>query len=138
MIDATAKLRLESDELAPWIAECCVTGPVAGDIRVQSSKLYGNHDQWRRRNGLHPLQGGNKAFKKRMEEKGFFTRPINGCVFWYGIRVREPEEFFEDEPNEVASDEATSAAEQPPTLKPISKTTTPEELDRIPGAGRVI
>jgi P4 family phage/plasmid primase-like protien len=130
---ATQEQRAASDDMALWIEQKCIL--VLG-ARGLSTPLLLSFQAWTKAEG-DTFITGTRIFAKRMKEKGFVQGKSGGTIYWHGIRLRTPEELG-DPYSDLPHDEAPGAAGPPLATKPLSKTTTPEELGRIPGAGQIV
>ena len=84
VLEATAEYRQESDLLAQFVAERCLTGE---GLQVRSTVLYAAYQGWCRENGLdHPLS--QKALSRQLDERGFDrTENRAGQAIWLGLAV---------------------------------------------------
>jgi putative DNA primase/helicase len=83
-IDATDRYRVDSDLIAQFLEDNCVTGP---EFQVRSTDLYNDYKLWCFTNGLdHP--SSQKALAKRLDEAGFDrTENAAGQSVWIGLDV---------------------------------------------------
>jgi len=80
--EATARYRDESDVVAMFVAECCVTG---NGFIVRSSELHTAYLQWCTTNGIKYTLS-NKALVQYFDEKGYDrTENRNHQSMWLGI-----------------------------------------------------
>lgn len=107
---ARADYREEEDELADYIAQCCITVP---GIITKHASLYETYKAWALANG-HNVLSSNR-FGRELEERGFTRVALAGNVrgrAGIGLRVR-PEDDDDPTPDPDDSPPETSADFQP-------------------------
>lgn len=77
---ATADYRDESDALARFISERCLTGP---NFTVRSSELFAAWSKWCTTEGVE--SGSNKALTESLQNRGYDTRRTNIGAVWQGL-----------------------------------------------------
>lgn len=84
VLAATADYQQESDAIARFIAECCLTGSPVN--KATTSQLYEGWEKWRQDDGAPLL--GQKAFGAALDRKGYeTTKGTGGQRFRQGIAL---------------------------------------------------
>jgi P4 family phage/plasmid primase-like protien len=134
---ATEEHRASCDDLALWIEQNCLLAP--GD-KCGSSILLKDYQAWAKAEG-NTFVMGRKIFARRMQEKGFVLGKSNGNKVVHGIRLRKPTDPLDDplDDPKFRPDQLDATEPQAPTPpEPITKDISPDELQRLPGRGRII
>jgi putative DNA primase/helicase len=80
---ATSDYRAESDQLARFIEECCITGPCQGKAR----ELFDRYRRWADRSGEDVIT--ETAFGLNLGERGYSKKHSNAGKYYLGIGLRE-------------------------------------------------
>jgi putative DNA primase/helicase len=75
--EATAAYQREQDALADFFSECCT---IADFAKVKSSVLFKAYQDW---SGDRNITA--QAFRKRLNDKGFFSKETSGSWYYQGI-----------------------------------------------------
>lgn len=93
VVDATAAYRAESDELAPFLEECCNQGE---KLQAQAGPLFKAYQAWAEANGILTRdQLTNVKFGRQLQERGFdkYKDPSSRQTFYTGLElVQKPPE----------------------------------------------
>ncbi len=84
---ATASYRAESDALARFLTQRCLTGT---HFTVQSSHLYAQWAAWCATEGEDP--GSNTAFSTALHKRGYDTRRTGVGMVWQGLGLAADED----------------------------------------------
>lgn len=87
VVDATAAYRAESDELAPFLEECCNQGE---KMRSQAGPLFKAYQAWAEANGILPRdQLTNVRFGRQLQERGFNKAKDSSSrqTFYWGLEL---------------------------------------------------
>ena len=80
VVKATETYRIESDAVARFIDQRCLTGP---NFHVRSSELFAAWSKWCATEGAET--GSNKAFTESLQNRGYETRRTNTGAMWKGL-----------------------------------------------------
>jgi P4 family phage/plasmid primase-like protien len=84
-VDMAKKWRVEADQVAQFVDECCA--PVAG-AAIESAALYHKYDEWADGEGIH-RKLNRKNFTTRLENQGFHAgKGTGGKRMIYGILLQ--------------------------------------------------
>lgn len=89
VVDATAAYRAESDELAPFLEECCNQGE---KLQAQAGPLFKAYQAWAEENGILTRdQLTNVKFGRQLQERGFdkFKDPSSRQTFYMGLELAQ-------------------------------------------------
>lgn len=81
---ATTKYKEDSDPVAKFLAECCVSITTGNFVR--SSKLYKEYDRWCAENRHTPV--GTKQFTVDLISKGYSKKKVNSCERWLLLQLK--------------------------------------------------
>jgi len=84
VVEAIKKYREESDPVAKFLAECCISN-ITGEL-LKSSELSKAHVQWCEANGLTPM--GTKKLSINLISKGFSKSKVKGCEHWINLQLK--------------------------------------------------
>ena len=87
VIDATAAYRAESDELAPFLEECCNLGD---KLQAQAGPLFESYKDWAGANGIAERDRLTRVkFGRQLEERGFdkYKDPSTRLTVYYGLEL---------------------------------------------------
>ena len=88
VVDATAAYRAESDELAPFLEECCNLGE---KLQAQAGPLFEAYKKWAEDGGILERDRLNHVkFGRRLQERGYdkYTDPSTRKTFFVGLELR--------------------------------------------------
>ena len=80
--DATSKLRLRSDSVLNWLADCCRRSK-SGEF--QSSIAYKSYVRFSKSNGKRAI--GQRVFKRALCDKGYAWKKGNDFNGFVGLRL---------------------------------------------------
>lgn len=86
VLERTEEYRTDSDPIAQFILEDCVTGQL---LKVRAKALHESYASWAMRNGMSPMTATD--FGKRMVER-YERKPTNRGNQYVGIALRSDEE----------------------------------------------
>ena len=87
VLQATEAYRADSDALARFIDQRCLTGP---NFHVRSSDLFTAWAKWCTTEGVE--SGSNKAFTESLQNRGFDTKRTRVGIVWSGLGLEGDEE----------------------------------------------
>jgi putative DNA primase/helicase len=82
--DATANYLESEDDVASWLAECCLDDPPAQE---NSTSLYASWKDWAERTGRKGGPGSQKTFSQALEDKGYQKEKQRTGAMFLGLRV---------------------------------------------------